>query len=345
MNVAILADKHNAASEAKEIQQALEQGEHQARILEVEKDVMASLQAMRPEICVIAPRTSGSSGSLQEMLELLQIPYLGSGSEACRLSVDEQLSMFAMRRYAEASEEDVVVEPLVSFRFPPELIQTNSEALIEACEKRIPGGYPFEVQAGWQGWQAEAQFKAQTEDQSGAQGKVKDKEDAESQGNGQGEKAFSSEGLSVDSLKTFTKIGTHEELAAAFASCAEIGCVVRQWVEGVRLSVAVLGTGWDAHVLPPFDKATQAPVGASALAFDEQVAQAIRSEIERCAFEICLALGVRDFALVELIWDGAQVRFSGVETLPSLTADSAFALACKASGLSVEGVLNHLVSL
>lgn len=342
MNVAILADKHNVASEAKEIQQALEQGEHQARILEVEKDVMASLQAMRPEICVIAPHTSGSAGSLQEMLELLQIPYLGSGPEACQLSVDEQLSMFAMRRYTEASEEDVVVEPLVSFRFPPELLQTNSEALIEACEKRIPGGYPFEVQAEWQ---AEVQFKAQTEDQPGVQGKVKDKEDAESQGNGQGEKTFSSEGLSADSLKTFTKIDTHEELTAAFASCAKTGCVVRQWVEGVRLSVAVLGTGWDAHVLPPFDKATQAPVGASALAFDEQVAQAIRSEIERCAFEICLALGVRDFALVELIWDGAQVRFSGVETLPSLTANSAFALACKASGLSVEGVLNHLVSL
>lgn len=342
MNVAILADKHNVASEAKKIQQALEQGEHQARILEVEKDVMASLQAMRPEICVITPRTLGSVGSLQEMLELLQIPYLGSGPEACRLSVDEQLGMFTMRRYAEASEEDVVVEPLVSFRFSPELLQTNSEALIEACEKRIPGGYPFEVQAGWQ---AEAQFKAQTEDQSGVQGKVKDKEDTESQGNRQGERAFSYEGLSADSLRAFTKIGTHEELAVAFASCAKTGCVVRQWVEGVRLSVAVLGTGWDAHVLPPFDKATQAPVDASVLAFDEQVAQGIRSEIERCAFEICLALGVRDFALVELVWDGAQVRFSGVETLPSLTADSAFALACKASGLSVEGVLNHLVSL
>lgn len=342
MNVAILADKHNVASEAKEIQQALEQGEHQARILEVEKDVMASLQAMRPEICVITPRTLGSAGSLQEMLELLQIPYLGSGPEACRLSVDEQLSMFAMRRYVEASEEDVVVEPLVSFRFSPELLQTNSEALIEACEKRIPGGYPFEVQDGWQ---AEAQFKAQTEDQPGAQGKVKDKEGTESQGNRQGERAFSYEGLSADSLKAFTKIGTHEELAVAFASCAKTGCVVRQWVEGVRLSVAVLGTGWDAHVLPPFDKATQAPVDASVLAFDEQVAQGIRSEIERCAFEICLALGVRDFALVELVWDGAQVRFSGVETLPSLTVDSAFALACKASGLSVEGVLNHLVSL
>ncbi len=32
------------------------------------------------------------------------------------------------------------------------------------------------------------------------------------------------------------------------------GCLVRQWVEGIRVSVAVLGTGWDAHVLPPIDE-------------------------------------------------------------------------------------------
>ena len=72
------------------------------------------------------------------------------------------------------------------------------------------------------------------------------------------------------------------------------------------MSVAVLGTGWDAHVLPPIDETKNAPVSLVALSSSDEVAQAIRSEIERCAFEVCLALGLRDFALVRLVWDGAR---------------------------------------
>ena len=58
-----------------------------------------------------------------------------------------------------------------------------------------------------------------------------------------------------------------------------------------------------------------------------------------------MALGLRDFALVRLVWDGAQVRMAEVETLPSFAEGSAFEVACKIAGLSIEGVLNHLVEL
>lgn len=34
-----------------------------------------------------------------------------------------------------------------------------------------------------------------------------------------------------------------------------------------------------------------------------------------------------------------------VETLPSFAEGSAFEVACKTAGLSIEGVLNHLVEL
>ena len=60
---------------------------------------------------------------------------------------------------------------------------------------------------------------------------------------------------------------------------------------------------------------------------------------------MCLALGAQDFAQVELIWDGAQVRFVSVDLLPSLAASTPFEAAGAQAGLTLAGVLDHLVSL
>ena len=56
------------------------------------------------------------------------------------------------------------------------------------------------------------------------------------------------------------------------------------------------------------------------------------------------SLKVRDLARVDLVWDGAQARVLEVDVSPSLAESSPFSLACEASGLSLSGVLNELVS-
>lgn len=341
MKVAILADNNTMQSEASLLAQALQNAEHQVELLDVDKQVVAQLQAKRPEICCIASGTKGSEGTLQELLELLQIPYLGSQSEACRLSSDARSSMFAMRRYAEASEEDVIAEPLVSFSLSSDLLTTDAEALANICEARIPGAYPIEIKP------LRSEGFSQRESELSEQASQEDADPGISQA------AFVS---SEDSASLL--VNSKEELLEAFKACEPFGCTVCQWIEGLRLSVAVLGTGWDAHVLPPVEEVPVAkdsaeaasveliaPVRLESLSSDESIAQAIRSEIERTAFEACLSLGMRDFALVRVIWDGAQVRFVGIEALPSMAANSAFSKACEAAGLSVAGVLNHLVSL
>ena len=341
MKVAILADNTTMQSEASLLGQALQNAEHQVELLDVDKQVVAQLQAKRPEICCIASGTKGSEGALQELLELLQIPYLGSQSEACRLSSDAQLSMFVMRRYVEASEEDVIAEPLVNFSLSSDLLTTNAEALANICEARIPGGYPIEIKP------LRSEGFSQRESELSEQASQEDADPGISQA------AFVS---SEDSASLL--VNSKEELLEAFKACEPFGCTVCQWIEGLRLSLAVLGTGWDAHVLPPVEEVPVAkdsaeaasveliaPVRLESLSSDESIAQAIRSEIERTAFEACLSLGMRDFALVRVIWDGAQVRFVGIEALPSMAANSAFSKACEAAGLSVAGVLNHLVSL
>ncbi|MEA5019788.1 MAG: D-alanine--D-alanine ligase [Gordonibacter sp.] len=137
--------------------------------------------------------------------------------------------------------------------------------------------------------------------------------------------------------------------------------VIEQWVEGVEMAVSILGTGWDAHALPPVEIVPKngffgtearmepgaveyiAPVRPMSLSENEAEAQAIRAEIERAALEVYRAYNVRDLARVDLIWDGAQARVFEVNVSPGMSEHSLFAAACEASGLSLSGVLDELV--
>ena len=346
MKVAILAESaqtktaaaRQSRREAEAMGKALESADHQVTILDVADHLIETLRAQRPDICCIAPGTRGAQGALQGMLELVRIPYVGSGSEASRLANEDQLTTYVMRRYAEASEEDLVGEPLASYYLAPQLLQTDFAEVVSLCEERIPGGYPFEVCAHVQGGQRTVV-------------KVNDKDSfvqvlAQCAGAQQSDAPGT-----LSEAPTEAPSDTPSEIAS-FG-----GVTVRQWVEGVRMAVAVLGTGWDAHVLPPAEMRAndaastpseskwQAPVRLEVLSADESIAQAIRSEVERTAFEVCLALGVRDLALVHVVWDGAQVRLENVDTAPSLFEGSALDASCKAAGLSLAGVLDRLVSL
>ncbi len=160
------------------------------------------------------------------------------------------------------------------------------------------------------------------------------------------------------------RVDCQEELGEALmdALSYDEAVVVEQWVEGVELSVSILGTGWDAHALPPVEIVSKrpffdaharmhedevslyAPVRLASLSPNEEDAQAIRAEIERAALEVYRAYNVQDLGRVDLIWDGAQARVFELDVSPGMTESSLFPAACKASGLSLSAVLDSLVS-
>ena len=137
---------------------------------------------------------------------------------------------------------------------------------------------------------------------------------------------------------------------------------IEQWVDGVELSVSILGTGWDAHALPPveivaregfYDAAARmaddaveffCPVRDKSLSPNAVDAQAIRAEIERAALEVYRAYSVRDLGRVDLIWDGGAARCFEVDVSPGMTERSLFPMACAAAGLSLPAVLDTLVN-
>ena len=105
-------DSQNHSKEAEAIREALKKGDHTVEIYDVNQQNYGNVEGETSRLCCIAAGTEGDTGALQEMLELLQILYLGSGSESCRISADEKISMFSLLRYVEAAEEELAVEPL-----------------------------------------------------------------------------------------------------------------------------------------------------------------------------------------------------------------------------------------
>lgn len=159
------------------------------------------------------------------------------------------------------------------------------------------------------------------------------------------------------------RVDSAEEVGEAIldALSYDDAVVIEQWVEGVELSVSVLGTGWDAYALPPveivpkgrfFDAEARmhldeveyfTPVRLESLSPDPAIAQAMRAEIERAALEVYRAYDVRDLGRIDMIWDGAQARVFEVDVSPGMSERSLFPAACKAAGLSMASVLDSMV--
>ena len=121
--------------------------------------------------------------------------------------------------------------------------------------------------------------------------------------------------------------------------------LVQEWVEGVHMSIAVLGSGQDGFALAPIAYGAQGigPLPLSELSDDEGDAQAIRSELERAALEAHTAYGARDFSQVDLVWDGGRACVVDVDLAPLLTEDSPFVQSCAAAGISFDALLAELI--
>ena len=168
---------------------------------------------------------------------------------------------------------------------------------------------------------------------------------------------------SASAAQGVRRVENAEQLSEALHEALKLAdrALVQQWVEGVEISVCILGSGWDAHALPPVEIVPRkglyltdarlgshavdfhAPIRLESLSQDEATAQAIRSEIERAALEVYRAFAMEGYGRVDLIWDGAQTQVLEVDVAPSLAERSLFSAACEAAGLSVPAVLDRLV--
>jgi D-alanine-D-alanine ligase len=80
------------------VEEALEQLGHEVVPIDVGADLVDRLTAAAPDIAFVALHgRDGEDGTIQELLEVMGIPYTGSGVSACIRAADKVLAKHAMR--------------------------------------------------------------------------------------------------------------------------------------------------------------------------------------------------------------------------------------------------------
>jgi D-alanine-D-alanine ligase len=80
------------------VEDALQRLGHEVRPIDVGADLVDLLLADRPDVAFVALHgRDGEDGTVQELLEVLGIPYTGSGVSACIRAADKVLAKHAMR--------------------------------------------------------------------------------------------------------------------------------------------------------------------------------------------------------------------------------------------------------
>lgn len=164
--------------------------------------------------------------------------------------------------------------------------------------------------------------------------------------------------MGVTKVEDASQLG--EAIMAALAFDDSV--IIQEWVEGVELSVTVVGDPNDPQVLPPVEIVVKdgiydtdartdqdrvefyCPVRTESLGADEATAQSVRSEVERAAIEVYQVFGCRDLARVDMIWDGAAPRILDLKIFPGLMTDKALVpLEAEAAGIKLDDLLEELV--
>ncbi len=116
---------------------ALRQGGVEVEERDLDADLVPSLQA-DPPACVlpVLHGESGEDGSLQELLELLELPYVGAPPQACRLAYDKPVAA-ALVGAAGVAVPDQIVLPAQTFR------EVGAPAVLAALLDRV--GLPLVV--------------------------------------------------------------------------------------------------------------------------------------------------------------------------------------------------------
>ncbi len=92
-------ERQVSLASAARVQDALERLGHLVVGIDVGHDLVARLRADPPDACFVALHgRDGEDGTVQELLDLLGLPYTGSGPGACARCADKVLAKQAMRR-------------------------------------------------------------------------------------------------------------------------------------------------------------------------------------------------------------------------------------------------------
>lgn len=95
---------------AAEVARALEQAGHRASLLELDAQAAAALTSLKPDVVFPALHgPPGEDGTVQGFLEILDLPYVGSGVHGSAVAMDKSLAKAIFRRAGLPVADDLIV--------------------------------------------------------------------------------------------------------------------------------------------------------------------------------------------------------------------------------------------
>jgi D-alanine-D-alanine ligase len=299
------------------ITKALQAAGHEVLPLDTTDTLVETLRVEKPDCCYVALHgKNGEDGTIQSLLEYLQIPYVGSRPNECRFAWNKVM-LASLLQQARAADSNSVLDwptrmtlPAVTFK------EMGAATALDMLPARVGCDYPLAVLP-----------------------------------------AHGGSAMGVNKVESAEQLG--QAILEALSFDDEV--IIEPWIEGVELSVCILGSGDDIQALPPIEIAPKhgffdtevrgnvdlvdyyVPVRAESLCAEPARAAQIRERIEQAAIEVHKAHHCRDLSRVDLIWDGKSAQILEVNVSPGMTENSLFPMACTAVGITFTTLLQGLI--
>ena len=142
------------------VEEALDRLGHDVVAVDVGPDLVDRLEADRPDVAFVALHgRGGEDGAVQELLEVLRIPYTGSGPGACQRCMDKVIAKHALRE-AGVPTPDFVALSETAFG------DLGAGSALPAIERRLD--FPVVIKPAAQGSALGVKFAATAADVPGA---------------------------------------------------------------------------------------------------------------------------------------------------------------------------------
>ncbi|MBQ6454001.1 MAG: D-alanine--D-alanine ligase [Coriobacteriales bacterium] len=311
-------EREFSLASGKRVCDALEALGHEVLPLDTTSDLVTTLRAEKPDVCYIALHGKhGEDGTIQSLLEFLQIPFVGSPATVCRSTWNKSTLPHVLESYREGEPGDAAW-PYGICIASDAFKDMGAAFALDLFPERIPAGLPFAVKPASQG-SALGMSKVTVDDRHVL-----------------GEAILNA--LSFDDEVIIEEWVDGVELAVSVIgegwdayALAPVEIVPRHGIYDTEARLDDMAVDF------------YAPVRLESLSHDPAQAQAIRNEIERAALEVHRAYGCRDLSRVDMIWDGAQAKVLEINVSPGMTELSLLPMAAQASGIELGQLLEELI--
>jgi D-alanine-D-alanine ligase len=291
--------------------------------LDTTSSLVETLRSQNIDVVYIALHgKGGEDGTIQSLLEYLNIPYVGSSSQVCRLAWNKSSLPHAVSAYREnAGEQSTAAWPESTSLAAISFKDMGAATALDLVEQRIPSGYPLAVKPA-RGGSAMGVSKVASQAELGS---------------------AILQALSYDSAVIIEKWIDGVELAVAVVGNGADARVLPPVEIVPKQGFFDTNVRLDADLVDYF-----CPVRAQSLSPDKDKAARALGLIEQAALEVHNALGCRDLSRIDMIYNGEKPVVLEVNVSPGMTEHSLVPMACAGAkipfGLFVEQLLDSALN-